>query len=94
MDLIDLEDDTIDAQVLNSMSVTQEHFTSALQCCNPSSLRETVVEVPNVKWDDIGTPTICIFFFFSICRGKRVIKRQRVGAVRSVAVHVQVHRSI
>lgn len=55
MDLIDLEDDTIDAQVLNSMSVTQEHFTSALQCCNPSSLRETVVEVPNVKWDDIGT---------------------------------------
>ncbi|PHJ25003.1 cell division protein cdc48cy [Cystoisospora suis] len=54
MDLIDLEDDTIDAQVLNSMSVTQEHFTSALQCCNPSSLRETVVEVPNVKWDDIG----------------------------------------
>ncbi|KFH11684.1 putative transitional endoplasmic reticulum ATPase [Toxoplasma gondii VAND] len=55
MDLIDLEDDTIDAQVLNSMAVTQEHFTSALQCCNPSSLRETVVEVPNVKWDDIGT---------------------------------------
>ncbi|XP_026193152.1 cell division control protein 48 homolog E [Cyclospora cayetanensis] len=54
MDLIDLEDDTIDAQVLNSMAVTQEHFSSALQSCNPSSLRETVVEVPNVKWDDIG----------------------------------------
>lgn len=36
------------------MAVTQEHFTSALQSCNPSSLRETVVEVPNVKWDDIG----------------------------------------
>ncbi|CDJ46587.1 cell division protein 48, putative [Eimeria brunetti] len=54
MDLIDLEDDTIDAQVLRSMAVTQEHFSSALQSCNPSSLRETVVEVPNVKWDDIG----------------------------------------
>lgn len=54
MDLIDLEDDTIDAQVLSSMAVTQEHFSSALQSCNPSSLRETVVEVPNVKWDDIG----------------------------------------
>lgn len=36
------------------MAVTQEHFSSALQSCNPSSLRETVVEVPNVKWDDIG----------------------------------------
>lgn len=22
--------------------------------CNPASLRETVVEVPNVKWEDIG----------------------------------------
>ncbi|KAL8445520.1 hypothetical protein Emag_005095 [Eimeria magna] len=54
MDLIDLEDDTIDAQVLSSMAVTQDHFSSALQSCNPSSLRETVVEVPNVKWDDIG----------------------------------------
>ena len=23
-------------------------------CSNPSALRETVVEVPNVNWDDIG----------------------------------------
>lgn len=54
MDLIDIDSDTIDAQVLNSMAVTQEHFKHALGCCNPSSLRETVVEVPNVKWEDIG----------------------------------------
>merc|ERR1711912_123955 len=31
-----------------------DHFTSAMGQCNPSSLRETVVEVPNVKWDAIG----------------------------------------
>merc|ERR550537_86316 len=31
-----------------------DHFNSAMGQCNPSSLRETVVEVPNVKWDDIG----------------------------------------
>mmetsp|Transcript_50291 Transcript_50291/g.76562 ORF Transcript_50291/g.76562 Transcript_50291/m.76562 type:complete len:160 (+) Transcript_50291:1316-1795(+) len=36
------------------MAVTQEHFKHAMGQCNPSSLRETVVEVPNVKWDDIG----------------------------------------
>lgn len=54
MDLIDIDSDTIDAQVLNSMAVTQEHFKHALGACNPSSLRETVVEVPNVKWEDIG----------------------------------------
>lgn len=54
MDLIDIDADTIDAQVLESMAVTQEHFKHALGTCNPSSLRETVVEVPNVKWEDIG----------------------------------------
>merc|ERR1719329_214853 len=54
MDLIDLEEETIDAEILDSMAVTQEHFTSAMGSCNPSSLRETVVEVPNIKWDDIG----------------------------------------
>merc|ERR1719264_276716 len=54
MDLIDLEEETIDAEILDSMAVSQEHFTNAMGQCNPSSLRETVVEVPNIKWDDIG----------------------------------------
>ncbi|KAG5046229.1 Cell division cycle protein 48 [Glycine max] len=54
MDVIDLEDETIDAEVLNSMAVTNEHFQTALSSSNPSALRETVVEVPNVSWDDIG----------------------------------------
>merc|ERR1712195_262254 len=54
MDLIDIEDDTIDAEVLASMSVCQEHFKYALAQSNPSSLRETVVEVPNITWNDIG----------------------------------------
>merc|ERR1712039_904811 len=48
------DEETIDAEILDSMAVTQEHFTSAMGNCNPSSLRETVVEVPNIKWDDIG----------------------------------------
>lgn len=54
MDVIDLEDETIDAEVLNSMAVTNEHFQTALGISNPSALRETVVEVPNVSWEDIG----------------------------------------
>jgi len=54
MDVIDLEDDTIDAEVLDSMAVSNEHFRTALGSTNPSALRETVVEVPNVTWDDIG----------------------------------------
>ncbi|KAK2967111.1 hypothetical protein RJ640_004087 [Escallonia rubra] len=54
MDVIDLEDETIDAEILNSMAVTNEHFHTALGTSNPSALRETVVEVPNVSWEDIG----------------------------------------
>jgi len=54
MDLIDIDEDTIDAEVLDSMAVTHDHFKYALGVSNPSSLRETVVEVPNVTWDDIG----------------------------------------
>ena len=54
MDVIDLEDDTIDAEILNSMCVTNDHFSTALGISNPSALRETVVEVPNVTWEDIG----------------------------------------
>jgi transitional endoplasmic reticulum ATPase len=54
MDVIDIEEETIDAEVLDAMSVTQEHFKTAMGTCNPASLRETVVEVPDVKWEDIG----------------------------------------
>merc|ERR1712130_127739 len=54
MDLIDLEEDTIDAAVLDSMAVTQDHFRFAMSTQSPSSLRETVVEVPDTTWEDIG----------------------------------------
>ncbi|CUM46619.1 Cell division control protein 48 [Debaryomyces fabryi] len=54
MDLIDLEEETIDAEVLDSLGVTMENFKFALGNSNPSALRETVVENVNVTWDDIG----------------------------------------
>lgn len=54
MDLIDLDDDSIPAEVLESMAVTMDHFRTALNMSNPSALREMVVEVPTVTWEDIG----------------------------------------
>jgi len=54
MDIIDIDDDTIDAEILNSLAVTNDHFKFAQGHTNPSSLRETVVEIPNITWDDIG----------------------------------------
>jgi len=54
MDIIDIDSDTIDAEVLESMAVTNDHFIFAQGKSNPSSLRETTVEIPNVTWEDIG----------------------------------------
>lgn len=39
MDIIDIEDEKIDAKILESMSVSQEHFKFAQGNVNPSSLR-------------------------------------------------------
>lgn len=54
MDLIDIDSDTIDAEVLAEMSVSNDHFKFAQGKQNPSSLRETTVEIPDVTWEDIG----------------------------------------
>ncbi|KAJ7330938.1 P-loop containing nucleoside triphosphate hydrolase protein [Mycena albidolilacea] len=54
MHLIGLDEDTINAEALDSLSVTMDNFRFALGTSNPSVLRETVVEVPTVKWDDVG----------------------------------------
>ncbi|CAF5044344.1 unnamed protein product, partial [Rotaria magnacalcarata] len=54
MDVIDLEEDTIDAEVLDSLAVTQDNFRFALNQSNPSALRETVVEIPTTTWQDVG----------------------------------------
>lgn len=54
MDLIDLEEDEIDAEVLNSLAVTMNDFRFAMSKNTPSALRETTVEIPNVSWEDVG----------------------------------------
>ncbi|XP_037327321.2 transitional endoplasmic reticulum ATPase [Pungitius pungitius] len=54
MTLIDLEDECIDADLLDSMAVTMDDFQWALSQSNPSALRETIAEVPQVNWADVG----------------------------------------
>jgi len=54
LDMIDIEDEVIDAEILDAMAVNQGHFDEAQGLVNPSSLRETVVQVPDTKWEDIG----------------------------------------
>ncbi|MHB1709382.1 MAG: VCP-like ATPase [Thermoplasmataceae archaeon] len=50
---IDL-DKPIPMEILEKMSVTEDDFKEALKGIEPSSLREVTIEIPNVKWEDIG----------------------------------------
>ena len=51
---IDLESETIPAEVLEELKVTKEDFNEALKIVEPSALREVMVEVPNVRWNEVG----------------------------------------
>jgi len=51
---IDLEKDIIATDVLEQIKVTRDDFANALKTVQPSALREVILEIPNVKWEDIG----------------------------------------
>src|SRR3989441_69956 len=51
---IDLQADVIPPEVLNKLTVTRDDFLQAYREMEPSTLREVLIEKPNVKWDDIG----------------------------------------
>ena len=51
---IDIEQERIPAEVLEKMVVTMEDFLAAFKEITPSGLREIQIEIPEVKWEDIG----------------------------------------
>ncbi len=54
MPKIDLSSGTIPANVLESLKVTRDDFLEALKRVNPSAMREVMVQVPDVRWGDVG----------------------------------------
>ncbi|CAF3660179.1 unnamed protein product [Adineta steineri] len=53
LNIIDLEDNIIDAEILDSLIVTQENFRFALCQSYPSALRKSHVTVPTTTWNDV-----------------------------------------
>ncbi|MGI0027198.1 MAG: CDC48 family AAA ATPase [Nitrosopumilaceae archaeon] len=51
---LDLEEEKIPAKILQKLVITDDDFKDALKEVRPSALREVLVQVPNVTWDDIG----------------------------------------
>jgi SpoVK/Ycf46/Vps4 family AAA+-type ATPase len=48
------EGEEIPKDVLEKLVVTKQDFENALRIVEPSAMREVLVEVPKVKWEDIG----------------------------------------
>ncbi len=42
------------AEVLEKLRVTKKDFENALKMVEPSAMREVMIEIPNVRWEDVG----------------------------------------
>lgn len=51
---IDLEEEEIPEEVLDTMQVTAGDFRDALRDVSPSAMREVMLEVSHVTWEDVG----------------------------------------
>src|SRR3989475_2127613 len=51
---INLEAQSIPGDILNKIIVKMADFQDALKEVEPSAMREVLVEIPDVKWEDIG----------------------------------------
>jgi transitional endoplasmic reticulum ATPase len=51
---VDLEEEKVPAEILQKIVITNEDFKDALKEVRPSALREVLVQVPNVSWEDVG----------------------------------------
>ena len=51
---MNMEEEEIPSEILKKMKVTSEDFKEALKEIDPSALREVLIELPDMKWDDVG----------------------------------------
>ncbi len=51
---INLEEESIPAELLDKINVTMDDFENSLKEVPPSTMREVLIESPNVHWEDVG----------------------------------------
>ena len=51
---IDPEDESVAPELLNRLTVTRTDFYDALREMEPSTMREVLIESPDIRWEDIG----------------------------------------
>ncbi|OGX06664.1 MAG: AAA family ATPase [Omnitrophica bacterium RIFCSPLOWO2_12_FULL_50_11] len=75
---VNFELDEIPYELVSKLEVSQTHFMEAMREVEPSAIREVFIEVPNVKWDEVG--------------GLREVKQKLIEAVEWPLKHEAVFR--
>ena len=47
-------DEPIPSEIIQELEISDDDFMQAINLVEPSAMREVMVEIPNVKWNDIG----------------------------------------
>jgi len=47
-------DDPLPAEMLEKITIVAHDFVESLKMVRPSALREVLIEIPNIKWEDVG----------------------------------------
>ena len=51
---LNLKEPQIPNEILDTLQVTRADFEEAMKEVQPSAIREILIEIPNVSWDDVG----------------------------------------
>ncbi|MEM4536287.1 MAG: CDC48 family AAA ATPase [Nitrososphaerota archaeon] len=51
---IDFNEERISPEILDSLAVTMKDFLDAFKEITPTALREVEIEIPNIRWEDVG----------------------------------------
>ena len=69
-------DKPLTPEILSKLVVSKENFDEALKITEPSAMREVLLEIPNVHWDDVG--------------GLEIVKQQLIEAVEWPITHPEI----
>ena len=47
-------DEPIPSDIIQELNISDDDFAQAINLIEPSALREVMIEIPNIKWNDVG----------------------------------------
>jgi transitional endoplasmic reticulum ATPase len=47
-------DEPIPSEIIQELKISNENFMQAINMIEPSAMREVMVEIPNISWEDVG----------------------------------------